>query len=231
MGPLAGWRPPQLPSRVALDGRYVRLEPFAPGHESGLFDAFAEDAGGAMWQYLPVGPFASVDDYLPWFDAARTTHDPLHFAVRGEDGRLGGSLSLLRIDPCAGSVETGWLTFAPRLQRTRAASEAVILLARWAFGAGYRRFEWKCNAANMASRRAAQRFGFGFEGVFRQAGVVKGANRDTAWFAITDGDAATLDKAWSTWLDPANFDADGRQKQRFSDLTRPCLAAIDPALG
>ena len=230
MSDLSNWTPPPLPPRAPLQGRYARLEPLEPGHAGELFKAFAEDAPGAMWHYLPHGPFADLAGYRSWFEGARLLHDPLHFAVRMEDGRLGGTLSLMRMEPRAGSIETGWLTFAPRLQRSREATEAVFLLMRWAFEAGYRRFEWKCDAANLPSRRAAERFGFSHEGVFRQAGVVKGRNRDTAWFAAIDAEWPALRTAFETWLDGANFDASGHQRRALSDLTRPILVARDPAL-
>ncbi|WP_323037816.1 GNAT family protein [Pararhodobacter sp.] len=180
---------------------------------------------------MPTGPFADAASYGVWLDAARLVFDPLHFAVRMADGQLGGTLSLMRIDPRAGSIETGWLTFAPRLQRTREATEAVYRMMEWAFEAGYRRFEWKCDAANLPSRRAAQRFGFSFEGVFRQAGIVKGRNRDTAWFAAIDREWPALKSAYEIWLDPANFDAAGRQRQSLGALTSAIRVAADPALG
>ncbi len=226
-GPLVGWVPPPLPPRTPLDGRYARLEPLAPEHASGLFEACqgADD----VFRWLSYGPFATPGGYRAWLETARLLHDPLHYAVRMADGRLGGTLSLMRITPAAGTMETGWLTFAPRLQRTREATEAVFLLMRWAFEAGYRRFEWKCDAANLASRRAAQRFGLAYEGTFRQAAVVKGQNRDTAWFAAIDGEWPALRTAFETWLDPANFES-GRQQQRLSALTRSILVAADPAL-
>jgi RimJ/RimL family protein N-acetyltransferase len=224
------WVPPQLPPRCAIHGRHITLEPLSRDHAPGLVEAFAEDAAGSMWHYLPVGPHASLEAYTAWLDAARLGWDPLHYAVRMQDGRLGGTLSLMRIDPRAGSIETGWLTFAPRLQRTREATEAVYRLMEWSFEAGYRRFEWKCDAANRPSRRAAQRFGFSFEGVFRQAGVVKGRNRDTAWFAAIDTEWPALKTAYETWLDPANFDATGRQRLSLADLTASILSARDPAL-
>lgn len=230
MADLSAWTPPPLPPRETLEGRYARLEPLAPLHTAGLYAAFAEDTAGAMWTYLPTGPFTSEAAYGQWLAAARLTYDPLHYAVRMRDGRLGGTLSLMRISPQAGSAETGWLTFAPRLQRTPEATEAVYLLMRWSFQAGYRRFEWKCNAENRASRRAAARFGFSYEGVFRQAGVVKGQNRDTAWFACIDAEWPALQTAFDTWLDPDNFDAAGQQKQALSALTRSILVARDPAL-
>lgn len=226
---LAHWSPPPLPPRTPLRGRYATLEPLAPDHAAGLRAAHAEDTKDAMWRHLPVGPFDDAG-YAAWVEANRILHDPLHYAVRMQDGRLGGTLSLMRITPAAGTIETGWLTFAPRLQRSREATEAVYLLMQWSFEAGYRRFEWKCDAANRASRRAAQRFGLSYEGIFRQAAVVKGRNRDTAWFAAIDGEWPRLRAAFETWLDPANFDAGGTQKIRLADLTAPILAARDPAL-
>lgn len=228
MTDLSDWTPPQLPSRTAITGRYVTLEPLGREHAANLFDAYAEDASGAMWDYLPSGPHKDLAAYTAWLDGARLGWDPLHYAIRMGDGRLGGTLSLMRIDPRAGSAEAGWLTFAPRLQRTRESTEAVYRLMEWSFEAGYRRFEWKCHAANMPSRRAAQRFGMSFEGVFRQAGVVKGGNRDTAWYAAIDLEWPALKAAFETWLDPANFDADGQQRQRLMDLTRSVLAERDP---
>ena len=154
-------------------------------------------------------------------------HDPLHLAVRMADGRLGGTLSLMRMTPAAGTIEVGWIAYAPRLQRTPAATEAVTLLASWAFGAGYRRFEWKCDALNGPSRRAATRFGFSYEGTHRQAVVVKGRNRDTAWFSILDGELPALRAAWAAWLDPANFDAGGRQLSALSEATWPLVTRPD----
>lgn len=230
MTDLTAWTPPQLPPRTAIRGCYVTLEPLGREHAAGLFEAFAEDSG-AMWDYLPAGPHKDLGAYVGWLNAARLGWDPLHYAVRMQDGRLGGTLSLMRIDPRAGSAETGWLTFAPRLQRTREATEAVYRLMEWSFEAGYRRFEWKCHAANLPSRRAAQRFGMSYEGVFRQAGVVKGANRDTAWYAAIDLEWPALKSAFESWLEPENFDANGQQKRSLAALTRPILAAVDPLVG
>ena len=226
---LRDWTPPPLPSRSVITGRYATLEPLSRDHISGLREAHAEDADGAMWAYLPVGPFDDAG-YKRWVEAERIKHDPLQFAIRMADGRLGGTLSLMRMKPDAGSIETGWLTFAPRLQRTREATEAVYLLMRWAFDAGYRRFEWKCDAANRPSRRAAERFGMSYEGVFRQAGVVKGRNRNTAWFAAIDSEWPALRDAFETWLAQENFDADGRQRRALGELTAPLLVSRDPAL-
>lgn len=225
---LENWTPPPLPSRTPLKGRYATLEPLAPEHVAGLRDAHREDVEDAMWRYLPVGPFDD-ESYAAWVKANRILHDPLHYAVRMADGRLGGTMSLMRMKPTAGSIETGWLMFAPRLQRTREATEAVYLLMRWAFEAGYRRFEWKCDAANRASRQAAERFGLSYEGVFRQANVVKGRNRDTAWFAAIDSEWSALQTAFETWLAPDNFDADGAQRQSLRALTAPILVSRDPS--
>lgn len=230
MTDLHDWTPPQLPPRTVIQGRYVTLEPVALAHRDDLFQAYAEDRAAAMWRYLPTGPFADTAAYGVWLDTARLSFDPLHYAIRMNDGRLGGTLSLMRIDPRAGSIETGWLTFAPRLQRTREATEAVYRLMEWAFEAGYRRFEWKCDAANIPSRRAAQRFGLSYEGVFRQAGIVKGRNRDTAWFAAIDREWPALKAAFETWLDPANFDANGQQRLSLGALTAAICVATDPAL-
>ena len=225
---LSDWRPPPLPPRTPLVGRYTRLEPLEPAHALDLHAALAEDTAGDLWRYMGHGPFADATTYANWVASARIQHDPLHFAIRMADGRLGGTIALARIAPAAGSIETGWLTFAPRLQRSTEATEAVYLLMRWAFEAGYRRFEWKCNARNLRSRRAATRLGFSYEGLFRQADVVKGRNRDTAWFAAIDRDWPALRRAYGIWLDPANFDAQGQQRQRLRDLTAPVLVAHDP---
>lgn len=225
---LANWTPPPLPPRTVIRGQYTTLEPLARAHIKGLREAHGED-DGAMWTYLPVGPFDDAR-YVAWVDDHRLRHDPLQFAVRMSDGRLGGTLALMRLQPDVGSIETGWLSFAPRLQRTRESTEAVYLLMKWAFSAGYRRFEWKCDAGNLPSRRAAERFGMSFEGIFRQAGVVKGRNRDTAWFAAIDGEWPALRNAFETWLDVRNFDDNGRQITRLGDLTGPILATRDPIL-
>ncbi len=224
---LPDWSPPPWPGPMALTGRYARLEPLAPCHASALHAANRES--DAIWTWLPYGPFEAEAEYAAWVSRMAGKPDPLFFAVIDRaSGLPGGVASLMRITPEAGSIEVGHICYAPRLQRTRAASEAIHLLAEWVFREGWRRFEWKCDALNRASRRAAQRFGFSFEGVFRQATVVKGRNRDTAWFAMTDGDWRCLAPAWQAWLDPANFDADGRQHQALGTLTAPCRVASDP---
>jgi RimJ/RimL family protein N-acetyltransferase len=216
---------------MVLEGRYARLEPLrAAAHAEALHAANTEDRTGAIWDYLPNGPF-SAEGYRDWVRSVEASRDPLFFAIADKDtGQLGGVMSYLRITPAAGSIEIGWLNFAPRLQRTRAATDAVYQTMKWAFEAGYRRFEWKCNALNIPSHRAAERFGLSYEGVFRQATVVKGRNRDTAWFAAIDKEWPALQAAFEAWLAPGNFDAAGRQKFALADLTRPILASRDPVL-
>ncbi|MDJ0637354.1 MAG: GNAT family protein [Paracoccaceae bacterium] len=225
---LADWIAPPYPPHSVMAGRYVWLEPLSHVHIPELWEAHAE--APEVWKYIPVGPFADEAALGVWVDQVRIATDPMQFAVRMEDGRVGGTLSLLRINPSAGSIEVGYIVFTPRLQRTREATEAIYLTIKWAFEAGYRRFEWKCNAANIASRRAALRFGLSYEGIFRQAAVVKGRNRDTAWFAAIDREWPALQNAFETWLDPSNFDEAGQQKQRLIDLTAPILVARDPGL-
>jgi RimJ/RimL family protein N-acetyltransferase len=227
---LRGWSEPPAPGPMVLEGRYARMEPLGLVHAASLHEANAEDQAGAIWDYLPNGPFGA-EAYRDWVASVEASRDPLFFAILDKDsGRWGGTMSFLRISPAAGSIEIGWLNFAPHLQRTRAATEAVYLTMKWAFEAGYRRFEWKCNALNLPSRRAAERFGLSYEGIFRQAVVVKGRNRDTAWFAAIDKEWPALERAYEAWLDPSNFDAEGRQRTSLADLTRPVLVSRDPAL-
>lgn len=224
---LPDWMPPPWPGPVGLEGRYARVEPLAPGHAAALYAVNRLD--DRIWDYLPYGPFETESSYAAWVAKMAGKPDPLFFAVIDrERGIPGGVASLMRIAPEAGSIEVGHICWSAALRRTRAASEAIFLFADWVFREGYRRFEWKCDALNRPSRRAAERFGFSFEGVFRQAAVVKGRNRDTAWFAMTDGDWRCLKPAWEAWLDPANFDGDGRQRRALGALTTPCRVASDP---
>lgn len=222
--PVPGWTPPPAPTRASMTGRYCSLEPLdAPRHARALFEANALDTTGALWTYMPYGPFPTLADYTAWIDGVTRGSDPLFYAiVSGVDGPVGVA-SYMRIDPKGGSIEVGGLAYSPKLQRTPAATEAMFLMMRHAFGLGYRRYEWKCNALNAPSRDAAARLGFTYEGIFRQHVVHKGRNRDTAWFAIVDHEWPALEKAYLRWLDPDNFDADGRQKARLSALTRAAL--------
>lgn len=227
--PVPGWRPPPRPPRQTLAGRWCRVEPTDPArHAAELWSAYALDADARHWTYLPYGPFADLAAYRAWMDATCRGDDPLFFTVvDAASGRAVGLASYLRIDPLAGSIEVGHLRFSSLLQRTPAATEAMYLMMRNVFALGYRRYEWKCDALNAPSRAAAARLGLSFEGVFRQAWVVKGRNRDTAWFATTDGTWPALAAAFERWLDPANFDADGRQRTRLTELTAPLL--VPPA--
>ena len=225
---LKTWQPARRDFRD-MEGRFARLELLSVDHAADLHRANTEDADGRIWDYLPYGPFADAGGYAAWLANITADGDPQFFAIRDlEAGCWGGVASYLRINPRMGSIEVGHINFAPCLQRTRAATEAMVLMMRWAFGAGYRRYEWKCNAANMGSRRAAQRLGFSFEGVHRQAAIIKGRNRDTAWFSVLDGEWPALSAAFDTWLAPKNFDDAGRQRVALSGLTAPLLAARDP---
>ncbi len=225
--PLQGWTPPPRPPREALEGRVVRLEPLDPdAHAEELFAANAEDREGRLWTYLAYGPFDDLAAYRAWVAQVAAGDDPQFFAiVDRRDARAIGVASYLRIDPEAGSLEVGHICLSPRLAGTAAATEAMALLMRNAFALGYRRYEWKCDALNAPSRAAARRLGLGFEGVFKQATHYKGRNRDTAWYAVTDTLWPQLDAALTRWLDPANFDAEGRQIARLSELTRSVYEA------
>ena len=228
--PVPDWTPPPLPEGAVLEGRYTRLEPLAAeAHAAMLFNVYQEDDW--LWDYMPYGPFHSAAQYHRW--VRDITSDPSHFfyAIYDKEQRhFGGVASYLRMAPTAGSIEVGNINFAPTLQKTRAATEAMFLMMQWAFQAGYRRYEWKCDALNRGSRAAAQRLGFSYEGVFRQALVYKGRNRDTAWFAMIDKEWPALEQAFKVWLSPDNFDARGRQRESLSDLTCLVRAADDPAL-
>ncbi len=211
-----------------MEGRWVRLERIDPARHAAEVHA-ANVGSDALWDYMPQGPFASEGEWRAWAEGVAGLDDPYFYVLRDlSTGLAGGVASYLRIAPEAGSIEVGWITLAPRMQRTAAATEAMALMMGWAFDAGYRRYEWKCNALNAPSRRAAERLGLSYEGVFRQAGVVKGRNRDTAWFAAIDAEWPRLRAAFDTWLAPSNFDADGRQKVALSDLTAGILVARDP---
>lgn len=204
-----------------MSGRFCRLERLDPDrHGQDLWDAVSADTEGRMWTYLAVGPFAAKANCDAWLRSIAPSLDPMFFTyVDQASGKALGVGSLMRIDPANGVIETGWLTYSPALQRTPISTEAMYLLMRRVFDElGYRRYEWKCNALNLPSRTTAERLGFVFEGVFRQAVVTKGHNRDTAWYSIIDSEWPALKAAFETWLDPANFDAAGRQKERLGDL-------------
>ncbi|WCB96882.1 acetyltransferase [Baekduia alba] len=206
---------------TVLRGDRVRLEPLnARAHGDDLYAAARDDRDPLLWKYLVYGPW---EDDRAGFDAhlagQEASSDPRFYAVVLDDGRAVGVVSYLRIEPAHGVIEIGHIWFGPALQRTPAATELVYLLARHAFDElGHRRLEWKCDAANARSQAAARRFGFTFEGIFRQHQIVKGRNRDTAWFSILDGEWPAVRAGFEAWLAPENFDADGRQHAGLAEL-------------
>lgn len=219
--PVPGWTPRPYPPRAPLEGRFCRVEPLDPDrHAADLFAAYAADAEGRMWTYMAYGPFPTLVAYRAWAEKATATDDPLfHAIVDARSGRALGVAAYLRIEPAVGVIEVGHIALAPALQRTAAATEAMYLLMRRAFDElGYRRYEWKCDALNAPSRAAAERLGFRFEGIFRQATIYKGRNRDTAWYAVIDKEWPERKAAFEAWLDPGNFTPDGRQRR---SLARP----------
>ncbi|WP_312046279.1 GNAT family protein [Erwinia sp.] len=217
---LPEWAPRPLPERQALVGRFCVLEPLESArHYEDLLAAWGSAEDGRDWTYLPAGPFNAEElrDHLAQAEASR---DPLHFAVIDrQSGRAVGTLALMRIEPAHGVMEVGYVTFSPALQRTPLSTESHFLLMRYAFDElGYRRYEWKCDSLNAPSRRAAERLGFRYEGLFRQAIVYKGRSRDTAWFSIIDEEWPALREAFERWLDASNFDAAGVQRRSLADL-------------
>lgn len=225
--PLPHWKAPPRPSRVPLTGRYCRLEPIdAARHVSDLCEANALDADGSGWTYMSYGPLTTLDDFDKWIQQSCLGDDPLFYAIVGlpEEKALGVA-SYMRIDPAGGCIEVGGIKYSPRLQRTPAATEAMHLMMKHAFELGYRRYEWKCDAFNAPSRAAAQRYGFSYEGIFRQATVYKKRSRDTAWYSIIDSEWPAVDAAFKSWLATGNFDTGGKQRVSLSTLTEPLLKA------
>lgn len=215
------WSGSKSPTGELLEGRLCRLEQLDVGqHGDDLADAFALDAEGQLWTYMSSGPFATKAALKDWIATASKGRDPLFYAVvEKASAKAVGIASYMRIAPEAGSIEVGTIAYSPLLQRTSLATEAMFLMMAHAFETlGYRRYEWKCDSLNSASRKAAERYGFSFEGVFRQALVYKGRNRDTAWFSILDREWPAIKEAFIAWLDPGNFDLNGQQKQKLADL-------------
>ena len=218
-----GWAARPCPPATAMDGRYCRVEPLDPErHARQLFEANSADREGRMWTYLPWGPYDNFKDYVAALQQRLGRPDFVTYAIiEPTEGQAVGVASYLNINPSAGSIEVGGITYSPALQRTPAGTEAMFLMMRRAFDElGYRRYEWKCNALNAPSRAAAERYGFGYEGLFRQAEVIKGRNRDTAWFSIIDREWPPIKTAFERWLDPGNFDVEGRQRINLASLTR-----------
>lgn len=218
---LPDWRGAEPPPRTAMRGRFIRIEPLDPGrHLDELYAAFSLDADGRLWTYIPVGPFGSKSELGEWLGPASRKDDPLFYVmIDTSTGKATGLASYLRIHPEHGVIEIGNIVLSPLLQRTAAATEAMFLFMARAFDElGYRRYEWKCDSLNAPSRKAAERLGFQYDGLFRQAIVYKRRNRDTAWYSILDRDWPALRRAFTAWLDENNFDEWGRQKARLQDL-------------
>ncbi|OZI25186.1 MULTISPECIES: GNAT family N-acetyltransferase [Bordetella] len=218
---LPGWATRPTPPRAPMSGAYCRLEPLdADRHGKDLYAAFSQAPDGSDWTYTYAGPFDDEAGYLAYARGIQGLDDPQHYAVIDlATGQATGTLAAMRIDPANGVIEVGSVSYSPLLKRTPAATEAQYLLMRRAFDQlGYRRYEWKCDSLNAPSRAAALRLGFQFEGIFRQAVVYKGRNRDTAWFSIIDSEWPAVRAGLEQWLDPGNFDAQGRQRRRLADL-------------
>lgn len=218
---LKNWTARPRPERKVLEGRYARLEPLsAERHGDGLFEAATITNADERFRWLGEYPPESRAAFQPWLAKAEASEDPLYFVVIDKaSGKVAGRQTFLRIDPANGAIEIGHIHWGPLMQRKPAATEAHFLFMRYVFDElGYRRWEWKCNNRNEPSKRAALRFGFQPEGVFRQAMVIKGENRDTAWYSIIDKEWPALKSAYEAWLDPANFDAAGQQKKKLEDF-------------
>ena len=219
IGPLVGVTPANLPGPVVLEGRFGRIEKLDAGHAAALWEAVTGDV--TLWTYMGYGPFANFAAFEAWVAERTKLADPFSYAVTAE-GRAIGIVTLMEIRPAMRVIEVGNIVYGTPLQRTPLATEAQYLIARYAFETlGYRRYEWKCNALNAPSRRAAARFGFTYEGLFRQHLIVKGRSRDTAWFSMLDSEWPARKAAFERWLSPQNFDSAGRQRESLSALNAP----------
>jgi RimJ/RimL family protein N-acetyltransferase len=220
---LKNWQPRPRPERKVLEGRYVRLEPLdVAKHGDGLFDASTVADADGRFAWLFENPPQTRAEFQTWLEKVAASQDPLYFAVIDiATGKVAGRQTLMRIEPNHGVIEIGSIYWGPLISRKPAATEAQFLFTKYVFDElGYRRYEWKCHNDNAPSKRAAERFGFKFEGIFRQHMVAKGANRDTAWYSIIDKEWPALKKAYEGWLDPSNFDRDGAQKMRLEDFRK-----------
>jgi RimJ/RimL family protein N-acetyltransferase len=220
---LPDWTARETPPRTPMVGRFCRVELLDPGrHATDLFAANSLDTEGRNWTYLPSGPFADFDSYRGWLEKVAAAEDPLfHTIVDLASGKAVGVAALMRIDRNNGVIEVGNINYSPLLQRKPAATEAMFLMMARVFDElGYRRYEWKCDSLNAPSRAAALRLGFQYEGLFRQAVVYKGRNRDTTWFSIIDSDWPALKRAYQQWLAAENFDDAGRQRNGLAELIR-----------
>ena len=224
---VSGFKVPPHPKGISIDGKLVSIKPLiANEFAEELFMANALDKEGINWEYLPYGPFENLSDYIDWIQSFEEHDDPVFFAIISKKLKKAiGIASYLRINPNDGLIEVGHINYSPLLQRTTEGTEAMFLMMQWAFDNGYRRYEWKCNALNMRSRKAAQRLGFSYEGVFRQMTISKGRNRDTAWFAIIDKDWQVIQKCFHQFLSDINLDE--KSKYSLSSLTKPLLYKVD----
>lgn len=213
---------PPRPDFPILVGNFAHAEPISRKHIPALYKAFSLDSEGYNWTYMPYGPFAHIEEFANWVEANCFGEDPKFYTIFLEEDPA-GMASFLRIDPKVGCIEIGHIHLSPLLQRTRVGTEALLLMIEWAFQAGYRRLEWKCDALNAPSRRAAQRLGLSFEGIFRQATMYKSRNRDTAWYAATSADWQDLDNVYQIWRKSENFDAQGKEIRKLSELTSKVL--------
>ena len=216
---LPGWVPRGRPPRTAMVGRYTVVEPISvEKHTAPLFSAFMEVPDARDWTYLSAERPGDETHFRAYMTRIAGSEDPLHHAiVDGASGRALGTAAFMRIDPANGVIEVGSITFSPALKRTRVATEAIYLMMRRAFDElGYRRYEWKCDSLHATSRAAALRYGFTFEGIFRKAIVYKGRTRDTAWHSITDDEWPRIREGFEAWLEPGNFDAEGRQRSKLA---------------
>jgi RimJ/RimL family protein N-acetyltransferase len=220
---------PPHPKGISIEGKLVDLKPLiASEFAEELFISNAIDKEGINWAYLPYGPFDSQVDYAKWIKSFEEGDDPIFFAIISKKLKKAiGIASFLRINPTKGLIEVGHINYSPLLQKTTEATEAMFLMMKWVFDNGYRRYEWKCNALNLKSRRAAQRLGFSYEGVFRQMTISKGRNRDTAWFAIIDKEWAEIEKCFDQFLSESNFDNNGKSKVSLTSLTESLLYKVD----
>ena len=217
---MTDWQSCRFPPHTSIEGHYCRLEPLDPKrHAQSLYEANSAAADDRYWTYLPYGPYDDFEAYAAWQQTMSEKDDPQFYAIIDlESGQAVGLASYLRINPQLGVIEVGHIHFSERMQKTPMATEAMYLMMRRVFDElGYRRYEWKCDALNAPSRRAAQRFGFSYEGTFRQAVMYKGRNRDTSWFSMIDSEWPRWRSAYEAWLKPDNFDEQGQQRKRLGD--------------
>ncbi len=230
--PVEDWQRREHPRGAKMQGRFCRLEPIdIEAHSADLFNAFRQDQDEHNWTYLPYGPFATESELRGWISSSCLGDDPCFFTViDNQTGNAVGVASYLRIDPGNGVIEVGHIHFSPLMQGRPISTEAMYLMMRQVFDVwGYRRYEWKCDSLNQPSCNAAQRLGFMFEGLFRQAVMYKNRNRDTAWYSIIDGEWPAAREVFEAWLDPRNFDAGGKLQSTLSTAMPAALAPLRKA--